>query len=340
MVTKFVTTSSQGNLFNAADMYGLGNDTLYLMLPTPNDAAIRTYQGNDLVIVSSPATGLNGYRFFLGTGDDTLFGSNLHDEYYDEGGDDQINMGAGSDEVFAGPGNDTIDAGSDNDPDGIGVSGDTIYFGRAYDMFGNPTPVTQGVNLNLASTVAQNLGFYGSDTILNFENAVGGSGDDTFLGTNGKNYLYGKEGADSLRGFGGDDIIRGHDGSDTLIGDAGADELYLGDSDGDPDIVKYFRLSDSTYVDGMDTIFNFEHFAGGGNDKIDLSFLDATSLLAGNQTFQFVGSASFSLAGGEVRVTTVGDKTVVMVDNDGDSAAEMVILVDGVTGLTADDFIL
>lgn len=333
MVTKFVNSASQGNLFNAADMYGLGNDTLFLQIPTPSLTAIRTYHGNDFVTVLVQPTGYTGYKFFLGLGNDTLFGSNRHDEYYDEGGDDIINMGDGGDDVYAGPGNDTMDGGS-------GSMGDSINFGFAFDMFGNSTPVTQGVTLNLASTAPQDLGFYGIDTYLNFENIIGGAGDDTFLGTNETNYIHGRDGTDFLRGFGGVDYLLGNEGSDTLIGDGGADQLYGGSSDGDSDVFKYFRISDSTYDGGMDTIFSFEHMAGGGSDKIDLSFLDATTSLAGNQAFQFIGPAEFSSAGGEVRVLTTGGNTLVLVDNDGDDTAEMAILVNGVTGLTADDFIL
>lgn len=336
MVFKFVTTASQGNLWNAADMYGLGDDILHLVIPSPNHATIRTYSGNDFVTVVNTPSGWQGYKFYLGIGNDTLLGSSKNDYYYDEGGDDLINMGAGDDLVLAGPGNDTIDGGN-------GV--DAIDFGSMVDMFGNFSPIAQGVTLNLGSTGPQDLGFYGIDTFVNFERIYGGPGDDTFLGTNGYNFFLGGEGADHLRGLGGNDHISGGDGGDTLIGDAGADDLYAGiayetESDGASDTFKYFRLSDSTYEDGMDTIFNFEHFAGGGTDKIDLSFIDATSSLVGNQSFLFVGSAGFSSANGEVMVTTVGDKSVVMVDNDGDAAAEMVIIVEGVTGLTANDFIL
>ena len=104
--------------------------------------------------------------------------------------------------------------------------------------------------------------------------------------------------------------------------------------------IKYFQIMDSTYDNGMDTIFQFEHAAGGGHDRIDLSSIDAVPLLGGNQAFQFVGSGNFSMFGGSVRVTTVGGNSIVMVNTDSDAIAEMVILVDGVTGLTADDFIL
>lgn len=348
MVTKFVNTPSQGDLFNPFEFFGAGNDTLFVMIPTPMETAIRTYQGNDVVIVTvPPAAGSTGYRFFLGTGNDTLQASHVHDEYYDEGGDDQVNMGDGGDEVFAGPGNDTIDGGNDTSG-GSGIQGDTINFGFAYDMFGNRTPVTQGVTLDLASTSPQALGFYGNDTYLNFESVIGGVGNDHFSGTNAANFMHGNVGADFLRGFGGNDKLMGGPGQDILIGDGGADHLDVGQSiglsvgefDGEADVVKYISISDSTFDGGMDEIFNFQNIAAGGNDKIDLSAIDANPSLAGNQAFQFVGSANFSLPGGEVRITTVGGNTVIMVDNDGDATAEMVILIHDTTGLTAGDFIL
>ena len=79
---------------------------------------------------------------------------------------------------------------------------------------------------------------------------------------------------------------------------------------------------------------------GGGDDRIDLSSIDAVPSLGGNQAFQFVGSGNFAMFGGSVKVITVGGNTVVLVNNDSDATAEMAILVEGVTGLTADDFIL
>ena len=333
MVTKFVTTPSQGDLFNPFDFFGVGNDTLFLMIPTPDQAVIRTMLGNDFVSVVNAPSGSYGYKFYLGLGDDTLFGSSLADRYFDEDGNDQVNLGAGTDDVYAGPGNDTIDGGSHT-----GLLGDSIHFGSSFDSFGNSTPVTQGVTLDLASTNPQNLGFYGVDTYLNFENIFGGAGNDSFSGTNSANSLYGLGGNDFLRGFGGDDFILGGPGQDLLIGDAGADILDVG-ADGTADVVKYLRITDSN-SDNLDEIFNFKNIAAGGVDKINLSEIDANASLSGNQAFQFVGSAGFTLPGGEVRVAQFDDATLVMVDNDGDSTAEMVFLLYGVTGLVAGDFIL
>lgn len=331
MVTKVVNTASEGDLFNAANFWGLENDTLFLNLPNPNLATIRTMSGNDFVTVGSlPSSTPLGYKFFLGAGNDILFGSSAPDAYLDESGDDTVNMGAGNDHVTAGRGNDSIDGGA-----GI----DTIFFGSDYNSFGSFAAVDQGVHLNLALTGPQNLGFYGIDTIVGIESAWGGSGDDFFHGNDLENNLEGYAGNDYLRGHAGDDTLHGGTGADTLIGDGGADEINLGDNDNASDKVKFNHILDSTWED-MDTVFDFESTWESGDDKIDLSQIDANLSISGNQSFAFRGSGAFISSGGEVRLVEVDSGTIVMVDNDSDATAEMVIFIDGVTSLSSDDFIL
>ena len=109
------------------------------------------------------------------------------------------------------------------------------------------------------------------------------------------------------------------------------------------DVVKYFRISDSTYDDNMDDNLQFpEHCRPAEVDKIDLS-VDRCKPEAWRATRRFSssGSAGFSPAWrrGEAGCSSVAH-TLVMVDNDGDATAEMVILVHGATGLAAGDFIL
>ena len=43
------------------------------------------------------------------------------------------------------------------------------------------------------------------DTVVNVENAMGGSGDDKMVGTDGPNAFFGNGGNDGLQGNGGDD---------------------------------------------------------------------------------------------------------------------------------------
>lgn len=65
----------------------------------------------------------------------------------------------------------------------------------------------------------------------NIENAVGGSGGDTLLGSEMANLLEGGAGTDTLRGNGGDDTLRGGTGNDLLEGGAGNDNLSGGEGD-------------------------------------------------------------------------------------------------------------
>lgn len=65
----------------------------------------------------------------------------------------------------------------------------------------------------------------------NIENALGGSGGDTLIGSELANLLDGGAGADKLQGNGGDDTLRGGTGNDQLDGGAGNDTLSGGDGD-------------------------------------------------------------------------------------------------------------
>lgn len=158
----------------------------------------------------------------------------------------------------------------------------------------------------------------GNDTLY------GDGGRDTLLGGNGKDKLYGGNGADTLVGGAGADKLRGNDGADMLTGGAAKDTLFGGAG---ADTFIYNNASDSTNSAKADIIKDFEI----GTDHIDLSAFSGLS---------FIGTTGFSGAA-EVRavVNGAGD-TLVRVDVDGDGSADMKIILSGVSGITADDFIL
>lgn len=341
MVMRFVDKASEGDLFKSSSFYGVQDDTLLLIMQSPlSDTFIWTGFGKDFVTVDIQPTNATGYDFFLGSGDDKLKGSNFRDRYYDQGGNDIANLGGGNDVVRVGKGDDTIDGAGGNDSITF-----TQIFGDSYHPLSNTddvTTATQGVSLNLALTTAQYLGALGYDTFLNFENIYGTEGNDFFHGNAADNVLQGNGGNDYLRGREGDDFLVGGTGADTLIGDAGADDIHTGDKsasggDGSNDIVKFTHISDSTST-SMDQIFNFETFASGGSDKIDLSLIDANLTIAGDQSFAFRGTGAFISSGGEVRYFLMGGSTFVLVDNDADADAEMMFKLDGVSGVSVADF--
>ncbi|MDF8332582.1 M10 family metallopeptidase [Novosphingobium cyanobacteriorum] len=114
-------------------------------------------------------------------------------------------------------------------------------FEAIWDAGGNDTisvaDFTKGCTIDLragayssltydALTLTSNIGIAFNCVI---ENATGGSGGDTLLGSDFANTLAGGAGDDTLRGNGGDDALQGGAGADTLDGGAGNDALDGGD---------------------------------------------------------------------------------------------------------------
>ncbi len=128
---------------------------------------------------------------------------------------DHLTGSDGDNFLFGGLGDDTLDGGAGRDI----VSYNAAAIG-----------VVAGVTVNLALTTAQNLGGWGSDTLLNFENIIGSPLDDHLTGTGGDNELSGANGNDTLVGAGGRDTLHGDAGNDTLDGGDGDDTLDGGPS--------------------------------------------------------------------------------------------------------------
>ena len=140
-----------------------------------------------------------------GNGGDALRGNALanvldgglgNDRLYGMGGNDVLIGGAGADRLDGGTGTDTVS-----------------YLGSV-----------GAVTVDLGAQTATG-GDADGDTLIGFENAAGGLGDDTLLGNGGANRLFGDAGADHLDGGDGNDVIEGGAGADILIGGLGIDRL-------------------------------------------------------------------------------------------------------------------
>lgn len=115
-------------------------------------------------------------------------------------------------DIFAGlSGDDSLVASGGSDMFNGGTGIDTVVF----------SAVTAGVTFNLSLTTAQSIGI-GKLTIVDVENATGGSGDDSLVGSGGAN---------TLRGMAGNDTLNSAGGGDTLIGGAGNDFYHVNASD-------------------------------------------------------------------------------------------------------------
>ncbi|MCA3423277.1 MAG: hypothetical protein INF81_10035 [Roseomonas sp.] len=127
-----------------------------------------------------------------------------------------IGLGAGADSADAAAGQDTISY-------SLGFSPNTSVY--VFNEAQNQLSFT-GVTIDLAAGRATD--FAGAtDTILNFEAAIGSTMHDSILGSNGNDVLGGAEGNDTINGGGGGDTIYAGAG-DVILGGAGDDVVLVG----------------------------------------------------------------------------------------------------------------
>ena len=154
----------------------------------------------------------------------------------------------------------------------------------------------------------------------------GYAGDDALYGGGGNDTVRGEGGNDWLDGGTGDDIVRGGAGIDTLTGGSGND------------FFDFDAIAESGIGVGLrDIITDFVR----GQDRIDLSDIDANSGVSGNQAFSFIGTSSFS-ASGQARYFFEGGNTVLEVNVGGSNGLlrDMQIELTGLHNLIAADLIL
>lgn len=192
-----------------------------------------------------------------------------------------------------------------------GNGGDTLFGGAGNDLLdgGNDNDTLNGDA--------------GADTL------IGGNGNDTLNGGADADTLNGGNDIDTLNGGAGNDTLLGGNGNDVLNGGAGDDTLTGGTGN---DIFLF------TEIGGSDAITDFRR----GQDKIDLSDLDANSLTDGTQGFSFVGANAFSGTGaasaGELRSFREGNTNFISGDTNGDGIADFTIATGSVL-LTQTDII-
>ena len=159
-------------------------------------------------------------------------------------------------------------------------------------------------------------------------NGTGNGMDNVIIGNVAANTLMGAGGADALNGGGGNDRLGGGAGRDTLTGGAGADTF------------DFNAVTDSgaTRVT-WDVIKDFVN----GQDKIDVSAIDANSLVAGNQSFMYAGSGEWGVGeagAGVLRFEVLAGGLVLYGNTDADGAAEFSIFLAGVDFLEGADLVL
>lgn len=265
------------------------------------DSAANTLMGHN-----------GGDRISGRDGHDTLLGMNGNDTLMGQNGRDQLVGGDGHDILLGGARGDVLDGGNGVDR--------AQYSDALTGLVADLQFAT--VNTDIAA----------GDTYISIENLYGSDFADNLRGDAGANALLGGRGGDRLFGRDGDDRLYGMQGFDTLTGGLGADTLAGQEG---ADTFDFNAVGESTWS-SRDTIVDF---GVGGADRIDLSTIDANSLSAGNQAFRFIGASAFSRSAGELRFVTDGTDGFVLGDVDGNGATDLNILLQGVTAISATDFI-
>jgi Ca2+-binding RTX toxin-like protein len=319
-------------------------------------------------------TGFND--FFMGAG--TVFAGGGDDRVIGLSGDDNFTGGAGNDLLEGGAGNDTLVGDGD-----AGAAGNDLLFGNAGDDIllggdGNDSlwggagadrldggngfdyaeygDATAAVSIDLTADSSTWTGDAHGDTLISIEAFDLTTFNDVFHGADGDDKVVARAGDDQLFGGGGNDTLVGDEGNDLLSGGLGADVLSGGEG---ADIFKYTSVEESSgaVVNGVQQIDDISDFTQ-GQDKIDLSAIDANGTLAGDQAFTFLETPPPSnvdvdhpagtddpapitdWTGLVWSETDSNGHTTIFVSTDADADPEMQIYMPQAVQLHASDFIL
>lgn len=226
-------------------------------------------------LATGTATGAAGQDTLIDF--ERILGSEFADTLTGDGADNGINGGGGNDVIEGGGGADKLDG-------GLGIN--TVSY--ASDVTG------VHVNLNGGATFG---GDATGDVLINFQNIIGGSGDDQLVGSAGIT------GNNRIDGGDGNDTINGVLGNDTLIG--GANTAF-----GDTVTFEIATLTSGVTVDlglttaqdtgaGNKTMIGFENVSGSDFDDVLTGTGDANKIIggAGNDIIKG-GAGADSLEGG------------------------------------------
>ena len=228
-----------------------------------------------------------------GAGSDTIRGRLGHDSLQGESGNDSLYGDEGNDDLGGGDGDDSL----------RGAVGDDILRGD----FGK----------DLLEGGENNDSLYGDKGV---DVLRGDNGNDVLYGGADHDRLYGGQADDVLSGDLGNDSLEGGSENDALTGGLGRDTLNGGTGS---DRFIFTTVDDSRPGSGKrDFIADFQ---ANQDDLIDLSAIDANRRVIGDQSFSWIGSATFSGKSGELRFGS----GLLQADLNGDRRADFEIAFGG-----------
>ena len=297
-------------------LIGAGNNALL-----PLDTLDIDGDGNTLEVL--PRDGRGGVRVVGGTVDVGAVEQIVNETIRGTEAANTILGGLGVDQLFGLGGADILNGGADLDTMEGGDGNDT-YFA---DLFNDTVRETNAALVAGGNDLVTFTGTTGTFILgLNVERlTLGGGAAINGTGNTLSNTLTGNGAANIFSGLGGNDRITGGLGADNLTGGSGRD------------IFDFNTITESIFAAaGRDTITDFNEAA---TDRIDLSTIDANSVLAGNNMFSFIGAAAFTGLG-QVRSFQFGGNTFVDINTTGTAAPDMRIQLTGLHVLDAADFVL
>jgi Ca2+-binding RTX toxin-like protein len=292
---------------------GNGNDTYYVDESTDIVTELSA-QGTDTVYADTDYTlsaNVENLTIVNATGWDAT-GNSLANTITGNSADNILDGAAGADSLIGGDGDDTyvIDDLGDSVTELVNQGIDTVKSSVSYTLGSDVEYLT------LTGTAANN----GTGNALG--NLISGNAaNNTLVGLAGDDELDGGVGADILKGGLGTDYLTGGDGNDVFMFESSTDSSLL--------------LDAFSNIYGTDVINDF--LTG---DIINLAGVDANTTLAGDQAFAI---DTVYGAGKMVFDTTIPNVVTINCYTDADAIADMTIIVNlqtPLTALVASDFIL
>jgi Ca2+-binding RTX toxin-like protein len=325
---------------------GLGNDSyVYAAITTLGSDTLLELagEGTDLITFATTTTNAVALNLGLTTPQAAVAGNlnvtlNAADTFENVTGGslaDTLTGNALANTLVGGPGNDTLAGGAGNDIYGyttsaaLGTDSLVELAGEGADTLDFSLTTTLAVALNLGVTTTQlvnaNLSLV-LNAIETFENATGGSLNDTLTGNAVANRLLGNAGLDTLVGGAGNDTLDGGLGNDNLQGGADNDTYLL-----DADLVLGAESLTELAGEGVDTL-DFSQTTG-KTIAVNLGLITAQTVTASNLTLTMNAADTFeNVIGGTLNDTLTGNTLANRLDGNAGN--------DTLQGLAGDDTLI
>jgi Ca2+-binding RTX toxin-like protein/subtilase family serine protease len=286
-------------------MGGTGNDT-YMVENAGDVVTENVNEGSDVVnaSINYSLTANVENLTLLGTASINGTGNDLNNTITGNSGNNQLSGLAGDDTLVGNGGNDILDGGTGVDNMAGGIGNDTYYVDNLGDI------VTEASNSG-TDTVSASINY---TLTANVENLV-----LTVVALNGT----GNDLNNIITGNAGNNILNGGLGNDTYIGGAGVDSFVLNKPSFGVDIIKDF-------VSGTDKIgISAAEFGGG---------LAAGNPLLSGQIRLGAGVTTANTSAQRFLFNTSNGNLYFDADGMGGIGAVQIAKLEGVTGLTSNDF--